>query len=111
MTAAVWDPVTKKYFVGKSGHLVGNGNGYVPPAMWKTIAEEAVDVEDDAFGTNCAEVHCLLKAFEQRAVELRVLSLRDMGVFTAYKPGEMVPRGPCKSCKNWIKKYGATYTF
>jgi hypothetical protein len=108
MAAAVFDATTNTYFVGRSGHGKNNGNGHVPVGIWNTILSSQVDPSDDAFGKNCAEVDCLLKAFAARAPAQRVPPLTGL-TFVAYKVGENKHRGPCKTCKSWILQYGAKY--
>lgn len=109
MAAAVFDSVTNRYFVGKSGHDKRNTNGPVPTLIWQTISSAQVDVKEDAFGMNCAEVHCLIKAFEARTVLQRNVTSLSTLTFVAYKVGEQAHRGPCKTCKSWIQQYGAQF--
>ncbi|SOE87735.1 hypothetical protein SAMN05446935_8392 [Burkholderia sp. YR290] len=109
MVAAMFDPITNMYFTGRSGHDKGNSKGHVPTLIWNTITSAQVDVKDDAFGKNCAEVDCLLKAFAERLPAQRTVTSLAGLTFVAYKVGEQVHRGPCKTCKSWIKYYGANF--
>lgn len=108
MAAAVYDRATNRYFVGKSGMGRDNASGNVPAVIWNAILGQTVNVKDDAFGTNCAEVDCLYKAFKARAGAgiAPANSLRDM-TFVAYKVGEGKCRGPCHTCKAWLTAYHA----
>ena len=68
MVACLFDKATKKYFIGKSGHDEGGGD--VPKGIWEYISnlDKDKDIKDDSFGINCAEVHCLIKAFQERKI-------------------------------------------
>lgn len=107
MVAAVYDSVTQRYFVGKSGQGHTNANGAVPVVIWNTICAQTIDVKDDAFGTNCAEVDCLVKAFVARG-NAAATHLNEL-TFVAYKTGEKNLRGPCHTCRAWMVAYGAKY--
>lgn len=104
MAAAAYDPQTQRYFVGKSGEGHKNGTGNVPAGIWNSIKTD-VDVTDNAFGTNCAEVDCLVKLFDARlAAHNNVQDLKGV-VFVAYTGGAADSRGPCHSCNGWVHKH------
>ena len=107
MAASAYDPETQRYFVGRSGEGHRNANGFVPAAIWNSIKTE-VDVTDDAFGTNCAEVDCLVKMFAARAAAGNGVQDLKGVVFVAYKVAASRCRGPCHSCKGRTRNHGAT---
>jgi hypothetical protein len=61
----------------------------------------------DEFGTACAEVACLLKAFARRTAPQRATQppLKDC-VFVAWSVTQSKQWNACKTCRAWVAQYG-----
>lgn len=97
VTCQMWDAETKAWYTGHSGH--GKGQGEVPDSIWSKIPDATPeDFKDWAFGKNCAEVDCVIRAFHAGKAANNLESC----YFVAYHIPSRRFIGPCKTCKTWV---------
>jgi hypothetical protein len=91
----MWDTETGSWYDGKSGHQ--SGPGKVPKDIWGQIIAMKPDPDDSVFGRNCAEVQCIVKAYERK----RKPDLTGCYFFAMNVKARSI-YGPCRSCTSWI---------
>lgn len=104
--AVMWDPETGRWYHGSCAHGIPNTNTAVPGVIRNYINSLEVAPDEWAFGWNCAEVECLVKAYQGGK---RQQNLRGC-YFIAYSVAS--PQGfygACRTCRNWIRHFGGDY--
>jgi hypothetical protein len=102
-SAVMWDPQTATWYQGCCRH--GMSLNSLPGGMRGYISK--LDKEPDfyCFGDNCAEVHCVIRAYTAGRVAPNV----DGCFFIAYNSGTRGFIGPCRTCKDWIRFFKGKY--
>lgn len=109
--AVMWDPYTEQWYNGHSNHDIKAAKTEVPSDISTLIAKQTIDQKDWAFGWNCAEVGCLIKAFQNG----KIIHVKEKHrwlegcYFIAWNIPNQQYYGACKTCKNWIKEFGGEY--
>jgi hypothetical protein len=108
--AVMWDPCTSSWYRGHCQHLTQAAETCVPSDIISYINKLEIDRGDWAFGWNCAEVHCITKAYEKRKeINAENKDLTNC-YFIAYSVGNKSGfYGACKTCQKWIPKFGGKY--
>jgi hypothetical protein len=100
--AVMWEPETGRWYHGSCRH--GLDRAEAPPGFSARVDKLETDPADWAFGWNCAEVECVVKAYKsgRKAADLKGC------YFIAYSVA--TPRGlygACRTCRTWIADLGA----
>jgi hypothetical protein len=96
--AVMWDFETHPWYKGKSNHRRFQGN--IPNHIFSCIEGLPTDNGNWAFGWNCAEIECIVQAYNQEnSIDLSGC------LFIAANTGKLRLYGGCRTCKNWITHF------
>ena len=108
--AVMWEPVTGTWYQGSSGHPLPKAGTKIPDRIKKYIQGLQVDNADWAFGWNCAEVQCIATAYKKGKTDPGGdAPLRGCYFIAASAGNAKRPYGPCKTCRDWIKRFGGSF--
>lgn len=107
MAASMYDYYLGRWFQGKSGH--GKNQGNVPAVVWNRISA-TIDADKYQFGRNCAEVDCLIQAYNTRPLWLQAFGI-GKSVFQAARVHKTpTSQDACGGCRTWVSQSGASWT-
>jgi len=104
--AAMWEPEGGRWLEGSCKHELAKVGG--PPGFVARVTALGCRPDDWAFGWNCAEVECVIKAYRgsnpRRALDLKGCFFIAYSVATP--PGLY---GACRTCRDWITALGGKF--
>jgi len=105
--AVMWCNETRQWHYGRCRHGAEPSDKNMPAPIAHCMLELHLEreVEADCYGTNCAEVQCVMKAYSagRRAQDLAGCR------FIAYNLTYDRWIDACKSCRVWIMKFGGSW--